>query len=43
MACGGYKEYLGFLGIVLLLLTFGALTAQNQDRRVRNIVLLHGA
>ena len=29
--------------IVLLLLTCGALSAQNQDHRVRNIVLVHGA
>ena len=32
-----------FLGIVLLLMTCGALTAQNIDHRVRNIVLVHGA
>src|SRR5438874_12008775 len=31
------------LGIVLLLLTCGTLSAQNQERRVRNIVLVHGA
>ncbi len=29
--------------IVLLLLTCGALSAQNQEHRVRNIVLVHGA
>jgi pimeloyl-ACP methyl ester carboxylesterase len=29
--------------IVLLLLTCGALAAQNEDHRVRNIVLVHGA
>src|SRR5438876_4227492 len=29
--------------IVLLLLTYGTLSAQNQDHRVRNIVLVHGA
>jgi pimeloyl-ACP methyl ester carboxylesterase len=29
--------------IVLLLLTYGALSAQNQEHRVRNIVLVHGA
>ena len=32
-----------FLCTVLLLLTCGALAAQNQERRVRNIVLVHGA
>src|SRR5260370_42661884 len=32
-----------FLCIVLLLLTSGALSAQNEDHRVRNIVLVHGA
>src|SRR3954468_16533816 len=32
-----------FLGIVLWLLTCGALTAQNEEHRVRNIVLVHGA
>src|SRR5580704_13152153 len=31
------------LCVVLLLLTCGALFAQNQDHRVRNIVLVHGA
>jgi pimeloyl-ACP methyl ester carboxylesterase len=31
------------LCIVLLLLTCGALSAQNQEHRVRNIVLVHGA
>jgi pimeloyl-ACP methyl ester carboxylesterase len=31
------------LGIVLLLLTCCALSAQNEERRVRNIVLVHGA
>src|ERR1700741_4326654 len=31
------------LGIVLLLLTCGALSAQNQGHRIRNIVLVHGA
>ena len=31
------------LCVVLLLLTCGALSAQNQDHRVRNIVLVHGA
>src|ERR1700681_395316 len=31
------------LCIVLLLLTCGALSAQNEDHRVRNIVLVHGA
>src|SRR5258705_112647 len=31
------------LFIILLLLTCGALSAQNQARRVRNIVLVHGA
>jgi pimeloyl-ACP methyl ester carboxylesterase len=29
--------------IILLLLTCGALSAQNQDHRIRNIVLVHGA
>ena len=29
--------------IVLLLLACGALSAQNQEHRVRNIVLVHGA
>src|ERR1700678_140633 len=29
--------------IVLLLLTCGALSAQNEDHRVRNVVLVHGA
>src|SRR5881628_2448961 len=29
--------------IVLFLLTCGALSAQNQDHRIRNIVLVHGA
>src|SRR5580698_6754825 len=32
-----------FLCVVLLLLTCGALSAQKQDHRVRNIVLVHGA
>ena len=32
-----------FLSIVLLLLACGALSAQNQDHRVQNIVLVHGA
>src|ERR1700743_1352602 len=32
-----------FLCVVLLLLTCGALFAQNQEHRVRNIVLVHGA
>src|SRR5437899_11503562 len=31
------------LGIVFLLFTCGALSAQNQAQRVRNIVLVHGA
>jgi predicted alpha/beta hydrolase family esterase len=31
------------LSIALLLLTCGALSTQTQDRRVRNIVLVHGA
>jgi pimeloyl-ACP methyl ester carboxylesterase len=31
------------LSIVLLLLTCSALIAQNKDRRIRNIVLVHGA
>src|SRR6202521_2410126 len=29
--------------IFLLLLTYGALSAQNQQHRIRNIVLVHGA
>ena len=29
--------------IVLLLLTCGALSAQNQQHRIRNVVLVHGA
>jgi len=32
-----------FLCIVLLLSTCGALSAQNQEHRIRNIVLVHGA
>jgi len=32
-----------FLCTVLLLLTSGALLAQNKEHRVRNIVLVHGA
>ena len=32
-----------FLCRSLLLLTCGVLSAQNQDHRVRNIVLVHGA
>src|SRR6202046_5326010 len=32
-----------FLCIALLLLTCGVLSAQNQDHRVKNIVLVHGA
>ena len=32
-----------FFCIVLLLLTCGALSAQNQEHRIRNIVLVHGA
>jgi len=32
-----------FLCIVLLLLTCGTLSAQNEEHRVRNIVLVHGA
>jgi pimeloyl-ACP methyl ester carboxylesterase len=32
-----------FLRVVLLLLAWVALSAQNQDHRVRNIVLVHGA
>src|SRR3979490_642934 len=32
-----------FFVIVLLLLTCGALSAQNQEHRIRNIVLVHGA
>src|SRR3984893_17666889 len=32
-----------FLCIGLLLLTCGVLSAQNQEHRVRNIVLVHGA
>ena len=31
------------LGIALLLLTCCTLSAQNEDHRVRNIVLVHGA
>jgi pimeloyl-ACP methyl ester carboxylesterase len=31
------------LGIILLLLTCGALSAQNDERRIRNVVLVHGA
>jgi pimeloyl-ACP methyl ester carboxylesterase len=31
------------LGVAFLLLTCGALTAQNEEYRVRNIVLVHGA
>src|SRR6202166_2065630 len=31
------------LSIVLLLLTCGALSAQNEEHRIRNIVLVHGA
>src|ERR1700723_4604572 len=33
----------GFLCFALLLLTCGVLSAQNQDHRVKNIVLVHGA
>src|ERR1700730_12743257 len=29
--------------IFLLLLTYGALSAQNQQHRIRNVVLVHGA
>src|SRR5580704_14842473 len=32
-----------FLCVALLLLTCGVLSAQNQDHRVKNIVLVHGA
>jgi pimeloyl-ACP methyl ester carboxylesterase len=32
-----------FLSVALLLLTCGVLSAQNQDHRVKNIVLVHGA
>ena len=32
-----------FLCIVVLLLTCGALSAQNEPHRIRNIVLVHGA
>jgi pimeloyl-ACP methyl ester carboxylesterase len=32
-----------FLCIVLLLLTCGAVSAQNEEHRVRNVVLVHGA
>ena len=32
-----------FFFIVLLLLTCGALSAQNREHRIRNIVLVHGA
>jgi pimeloyl-ACP methyl ester carboxylesterase len=32
-----------FVCIVVLLSTCGALSAQNEDRRIRNIVLVHGA
>src|SRR5882672_959249 len=32
-----------FFFIVLLLLTCGVLSAQNQEHRIRNIVLVHGA
>jgi hypothetical protein len=32
-----------FFCIVLLLLTSGPLSAENQQHRVRNIVLVHGA
>ena len=32
-----------FFCIVLLLLTCGALSAQKEDHRVRNVVLVHGA
>src|SRR5271169_3286205 len=32
-----------FLCVALLLLTCGVLSAQNQDHRVKNIVLIHGA
>src|SRR5258706_11093168 len=31
------------LGIILLLLTCGALSAQNDEHRIRNVVLVHGA
>jgi pimeloyl-ACP methyl ester carboxylesterase len=34
---------LRFLSVVLLLLAFGPVSAQSQDHRVRNIVLVHGA
>ena len=37
------REMFHSLCIVLLLLTCGALAAQNQEHRVRNIVLVHGA
>src|SRR5882757_9918538 len=32
-----------YLTIALLLLSCGALSAQNEERRIRNIVLVHGA
>ena len=32
-----------FLSIVLLLFARGAISAQKQDHRVRNIILVHGA
>src|SRR6266403_1113711 len=32
-----------FLCIALVLLTCGALAAQNEEHRIRNIVLVHGA
>ena len=37
------REMSHSLCIVLLLLTCGALSAQNEEHRIRNIVLVHGA
>ena len=40
LAASGMSQ---FCCVVLFLLTCGALSAQNQEHRVRNIVLVHGA
>jgi hypothetical protein len=43
MAMRVVREISQSLCIVLLLLTCGALSAQNREHHVRNIVLVHGA
>jgi pimeloyl-ACP methyl ester carboxylesterase len=42
-AAGGIRKLFQFLCVILLLLVCCSLSAQNEEHRIRNIVLVHGA